>query len=118
MKKKHGDCQKIQGRGRHEDRHEAINLMNKETVEFRIFKGTLKPQSFFKALEFCDALLHFCLLGNNSISYCKSVPNFIKYVEENRKDYPHLWAFICAKWLKQNNDWAKKYGFGTFDDEV
>lgn len=118
QKKKHGDCLRPQGRGRHEDRHEAINLMNRNTVEFRIFKGTLKPQSFFKALEFCDALIHFCMLGNNGISYCKSVPNFIKYVEEHKKDYPHLWAFICAVWLKTSNDWVNKYGFGKNNDEV
>lgn len=116
QKKKHGDVQRPGGH--HEDRHEAINLMNPHTIEFRIFKGTLKRQSFFKALEFCDALIHFCLVGNHSIKHCRSVKNFIGYVEENKKIYPHLWAFICAKWLKQPGDWVNKYGFGSLDNEV
>jgi len=115
-KKKHGDCL-IQPRNR-EERHEAINLMNRETVEFRIFKGTLKAQTLFKAMEFCDALIQFCMSARHSISYCRVVENFIKFVETNKKIYPHLHAFILIKWLKQNNDWVKKYGFGTFDNEL
>ena len=50
------------------DRYEALNLTNKGTVEFRIFRGTLKRESLFKSLEFCDALLHFCLENGCSIS--------------------------------------------------
>lgn len=128
MKKKHSDVgldNRGMGRGRqHEDRHEAINLMNQHTVEFRIFKGTLKRESFFKALEFCDALIHFCQLGENSIKHCQTVGNYIDYVQKNRKYYPHLWAFICARWpgsfKKQSSDmnWMKKYGFGSLDNEI
>jgi len=119
QKKKHGDAQRPGHQ--HEDRHEAINLMNPHTIEFRIFKGTLKRQSFFKALEFCDALIHFCLLGQNSIKHCRSVKNFIQYVDENKKTYPHLWAFICVKFKSSDEEskkWINKYGFGSLENEI
>jgi len=36
------------------DRYSAINLQNDSTIEFRLFKGTLNPVSFFAALEFVN----------------------------------------------------------------
>ena len=102
----------------HDDRYEAINLVNKDTIEFRIFKGTLKAPSFFKALEFCDALIHFCLMGTNSISYCRSLDNFIDYVGLRAKDYPHLYAFICAKHLKKETKLTKQFGFNVTGSTV
>lgn len=36
------------------DRYSAINLQNRTTVEFRLFKGTLNPTSFFASLEFVN----------------------------------------------------------------
>jgi hypothetical protein len=95
------------------DRYEAINLVNHDTIEFRIFKGTLKRESFFKAIEFCDSLIQFCMMGNNGITYCKSWDNYVNYVSERNKDYPHLYAFICAKFLKQENKLTKKFGFSV-----
>ena len=120
-KKKHTDCSPIP-RGRREDRHEAINLQNQHTVELRIFKSTLKRESIYKALEFTDALVHFCMCGTYSIKHCQSVDNFVKYVEQNRKLWPHLWAYILVKWLKsketRHEQWINKYGFGVLDNEV
>lgn len=99
------------GRLSRSDRYEAVNLVNADTIEFRIFKGTLKRASFFKALEFCDALIHFCMTATNGISYCRNKENFISYVSSKQKDYPHLYAFICAKVLKEENKLTKQYGF-------
>jgi hypothetical protein len=41
------------------DRYEAINLTGSNTIEFRIFKGSLKYESVIAALEFCHALVEF-----------------------------------------------------------
>lgn len=92
-------------------RREAINLMNAETVEFRIFKGTLKRESFYKALEFCDAIVQFCMSCRHSIRHCRDKQHFIEYVGLRAKDYPHLHAFICAKVLKKETPLTKKFGF-------
>jgi len=100
------------------ERYEAVNLCNKDTIEFRIFKGTLKRESVFKALEFCDSLVKFCLPANNSISYCRSKENYIEYVKVNKKMYPHLWAFICAKFLGKETDQTKKFGFAVCSNKT
>lgn len=49
------------------ERYEALNVTNRETVEFRIFRGSLRYESVIAALEFVDALLTFCMPGQTSI---------------------------------------------------
>lgn len=93
------------------ERREAVNLTNRDTIEFRIFKGTLKRESFYKAIEFCDAVVQFCMTCTHSIAYCREKQNFIDYVGLRSKDYPHLYAFICAKFLKKETKLTKKFGF-------
>jgi hypothetical protein len=100
--------------GGRDDRFEAINLINKETIEFRIFRGTLNRSSFFKALEFCAAMVSFCMCAKHSVKDCRKLENFIKFVSESRKEYPYLYAFIASRWLKQPDDkWITEHGFGT-----
>lgn len=97
--------------GRGSTRYEAVNLVNQDTIEFRIFKGTLKRESFYKAIEFCDALIKFCSTAVHGISYCRNKENFIDFVVKKQKEYPHLYAFICAKVFKQENKLTKAFGF-------
>lgn len=42
------------------DRYSAVNLQNRSTIEFRLFKGTLNPVSFFSSLEFVNNLCVWC----------------------------------------------------------
>jgi hypothetical protein len=46
----------------HSSRYHAINVTNDDTIEFRIFKGTLKPNTYRASVEFClrvvDYILH------------------------------------------------------------
>lgn len=73
------------------NRYQAINLKNDATVEFRIFRGTLRPESFFKNLEFVAACVAFCrhagLAELTSLDFCK-------FVDSRRKDYPSLVAWL------------------------
>lgn len=50
-----------------EGRYEAVNIRNSRTIELRIFRGTLKYESVIAAIEFSNALVEFCKLGNASI---------------------------------------------------
>lgn len=111
-KKKYGIA-KHAGNLQRNQRYEAVNLVNGDTIEFRIFKGTLKKESFYKALEFCDALIHFCATSNYGISHCRKVDNFIDYVGLRSKDYPNLWAFLLAKVLKKETKLTKECGFAV-----
>lgn len=42
------------------DRYEAINLTGSQTIEFRLFRGSLKYEAVVAAVEFCHALLEYC----------------------------------------------------------
>ena len=42
------------------DRYEALNITGRETIEFRLFRGSLKSDAVVAALEFSHALLEFC----------------------------------------------------------
>jgi hypothetical protein len=42
------------------NRYQAVNLCNSKTIEFRIFKGTLKYGAVMAAIEFTNAVTDFC----------------------------------------------------------
>ena len=50
------------------DRYEALNITNVETVEFRIFRGSLRYESVMAALEFVNSLMTFCTPGAVSLT--------------------------------------------------
>jgi hypothetical protein len=52
---------------RSEDRYEAVNITPRETIEFRIFKGSLKYESVISAIEFAYAVTEFCKPSVTSI---------------------------------------------------
>lgn len=85
------------------DRYEAINLTGRETIEFRIFRGTLLPSGFFKNLEFCFALKDFCSSAGNSFVECQNSEAFIKFVNGRKKEFPHLSAFINESFVQPTN---------------
>ena len=88
------------------DRRQALNLINPNTVELRIFRGNLKPESFFKNLEFTDALVAFCRnAGNTQLT----TEFFKKFVGNNSKDYPYLVRFFVKnKYLESNERPSQK----------
>ena len=92
-------------------RYEAVNLQNAATIEFRIFKGTLKKESVYKAIEFVDALVAFCAPAGRSLRESMSRCAFTKDVEENTKRWPHLAAFLDAKWFGRETKATEAFGF-------
>ena len=44
---------------RHKGRYYAVNLRNANTIEFRLFRGTLKASTFNATLQFVDTLCRF-----------------------------------------------------------
>lgn len=41
------------------DRYHAINLTNRKTIEFRMFRGTLKSETFFATLQLVDTIVRY-----------------------------------------------------------
>jgi len=74
--KKLGDAYKADRR----DRYQAINLDSSETIEFRIFKGTLKYESIMAAIEFTNALVNFCNDTSGS-GFQLTTQAFLRFIE-------------------------------------
>jgi hypothetical protein len=57
---KHKKDKRSQLKGLNSDRYEALNFNNDKTIEFRLFKGSLKYETIMACLEFTYATWHFC----------------------------------------------------------
>jgi hypothetical protein len=55
------------------ERYEALNVTNVDTIEFRIFRGSLRYESVIAALEFVNSLLTFCTPGEVSLTQFTAV---------------------------------------------
>jgi hypothetical protein len=73
------------------ERYVAINLKNSQTIEIRIFRGTLNLNSFMKNIEFAHALFMYTK-ENKDIS----LDGFKMYIESSC-DYSNLKKFINLK---------------------
>lgn len=93
-------------------RHEAVNLSNEQTIEFRMFKGTLKRESVFKNIEFCDAVLDFVSQEGMTLAQSMSRAAFVRFIRKANK-WPHLLGFIMARWYGKQNDLAKDAGWNV-----
>jgi hypothetical protein len=80
------------------ERYEIVNWVNENTVEFRLPKGTLKPEIILATIEFCDAAI-FYTRGKSLIQLKKEdITDFITWLcksgRNNRAKYSHLISFI------------------------
>jgi hypothetical protein len=73
------------------ERYVAINLKNSQTIEIRIFRGTLNINSFMKNIEFSHALFMYTK-ENKEIS----LDGFKNYIQSSC-DYSNLKKFINLK---------------------
>ena len=61
LKRKAAAIQDSQGFNVHDGRrYHALNLQNPSTIEFRLFKGTLKPDTFYATITLVDGLVRWC----------------------------------------------------------
>jgi len=81
------------------DRYEALNVTSDNTIEFRIFRGTLNPVSFVKNIEFVEAALEFTRTATRSLRDAGDVTSFVSFVSKERKSYPTLHQFITSRGL-------------------
>ena len=64
------------------NRHCALNLTSRDTIQFRMFKGTLKYQSVMSYIQFVYYLCNY-IKTNNELN----IQNFIKYISDNETKY-------------------------------
>lgn len=91
-----GDLQSISKFGRlgYNDRYEAVNLCNDNTIEIRVFKGTVEQISFFKNLEFVDCLIKFI---KNKTFLQLSYDEFLRFLHKYKDKYTNLYNWIMDK---------------------
>jgi hypothetical protein len=79
-----------------EDRYESVNFQPERTVEFRLFKGTLRYETIMACLEFTYASWFFTRdTGQQDLTS----DNFLKFISQpdNRKDTIYLRSFLRSK---------------------
>jgi hypothetical protein len=74
------------------ERYAAVNLRNSNTIEFRFFKGTLNPVTFYATLQFISNLIHLM----NEISILQAFSTSIQDVLSYRK-YPELEKYVATR---------------------
>lgn len=78
------------------DRYEALNFKNSKTIEFRLFKGTLKYETIISCLEFTYASWFF---ARDTGATDLTIPKFLEFIckPENRADTVFLRAYLASK---------------------
>ena len=74
-------------------RYTAVNLTNRNTIEFRMFRGTLKLNTFLATLQLvdriCDVAVNFSDTDLKNLSWTTFVagcnrPELVQYLKERR----------------------------------
>lgn len=85
---------KSKAKGR-SDRYMAINLENRHTVEVRMFRGTLNPDTFFATLQLVDVLVNAAIdLGDD-----ENAVMHISWNELVKSDHAELNAYLEKRHL-------------------
>ena len=72
-----------------------LNLENARTVEFRIFRGSLRLIAVLAAIEYANALANFCALPGDDLT----ATAFVAYLHSpaGRKDTKNLRAYLVER---------------------
>lgn len=86
------DCAKASDVKKDSGRYTALNVTNLNTIEFRLFRGTLEYSEIMQAIEFCFAISIWAKF--NAGLQDLSLPKFAMFVAQNKKKYPNLYKFV------------------------
>ena len=104
------------------DRYVWVNLTKRGTIEFRLFRGNTKWDSFLRYLEFTQATVEFT--AEASIRHLH-IRNFCAFLErrENHSRFNFLYEFLVERWPhyftgNQRNNMNKNKKPGRIDDDM
>lgn len=72
-------------------RYQRVNLLNRATVEVRMFQNANRTYKLMMRLEFVHALVYYT--KDASIKACKGYGGFLRFIALNKKRYPNLSKF-------------------------
>jgi hypothetical protein len=88
-------------KNRSQDHYNAINLNTNDgmhasnTIEFRIFQGTLEPILFHKNIEFVHSCYEFTKA--HTVFEMGGINHYLKFITQHRRMYPCLIEFITKE---------------------
>ena len=88
------------------DRYMAVNLTNANTIEFRLFRGTLNPTAFFAALELVDVIVK--LVINKSFKEIRKMEWDDIIHSADRDTFPELYEYWDQRVLIANGELPKE----------
>lgn len=65
-------------------RYHAVNLQNRNTIEFRIFKGTLNPDTYYATLALVDGIVRYCKTHTTPDIHATTFDSFIAWVGDEK----------------------------------
>lgn len=80
-------------------RYSAINICNYSTIEFRLFRGTLKYNTFIATLQFVDTICSVAISMSQSDLEALSWSEFVSHIE-----YPELIQYLKERRLYINEE--------------
>lgn len=92
--------------GKGNQRYDVLNTKNRNTVEFRLFKGTMNPTSVFRYLEFVDSLVRFVATTSASDEgvHFETYLKFLVTDSFNVARYENLVTFLLdKKYIERKN---------------
>jgi hypothetical protein len=72
-------------------RYQTLNITG-PTVEFRVFRGSLRHDRILKNLEFCESVVEFCRV--TSAARVTDPALYLEWVAARRREFPALNAFL------------------------
>lgn len=96
------DCrktyEKAKGNG---NRYHCINLENEHTVEFRMFRGTLRYNTFIATLQFVDEICRTCIELLDTDIESQAWSDFVANIDKDKK--PELITYLKERNLYVND---------------
>jgi hypothetical protein len=78
-------------------RSEAINLTSACTVELRVFRSSTAQDSFWRKVEFAQALYEFTKVISIKVAEDSEIDSFQMFVNQNHRKFPHLKEWLDGK---------------------
>jgi hypothetical protein len=87
------------------DRYDAVNVQNSQTIEFRIFRGSLKYETVMASIEFVNALVSYCH-DQSGYGFDLSSQSFQKFINKPpiRQDTKHLRHYLSDRGYSFTNE--------------
>ena len=87
-------------KGYHGGRYTCVNLQNPDTVEFRMFRGTLKVNTIFATLEMLNCICDAAIFLSDDEMKSLAWTTFVSGIQSER--YPELVQYLKERRLYVN----------------